>query len=73
MTSQILVPQAISAKVQPADASPSNSRITVAGNGAIPSERCASELQHLQAETAALLQQLQSLKQQRLASTQADS
>lgn len=61
MTSQTLVPQV----PQSAPQSLSSSRPPLQGN-------CATELQHLQADAEALLQQLQALKEQRLSTMKSD-
>ena len=57
MTSQTLVPQS--------SQSTSSSRLPLQGN-------CAAELEHLQADAEALLQQLQALKEQRLSTMQSE-
>lgn len=61
MTSQTLVPQVF----KPVPQSASSSRLPLQGN-------CATELQHLQADADALLQQLQALKEQRLSTMKSD-
>lgn len=61
MTSQTLVPQ----MSQSAPQSASSSRLPLQGN-------CATELQHLQADAEALLQQLQALKEQRLSTIKSE-
>ncbi|MBD2092181.1 hypothetical protein H6F67_20230 [Microcoleus sp. FACHB-1515] len=61
MTSQTLIPQVSQSAPQPA----SSSRLPLHGN-------CATELQHLQADAEALLQQLQALKEQRLSTMKSD-
>ncbi|NJL21237.1 MAG: hypothetical protein HC895_11095 [Leptolyngbyaceae cyanobacterium SM1_3_5] len=61
MTSQTLVPQVSHSASQ----SSSSYRPPLQGN-------CATELQHLQADADALLQQLQALKEQRLSTMKSD-
>lgn len=66
MTSQTLIHQASVHQVpQSAAQSMSSSRPPLQGN-------CAMDLQHLQADAEALLQQLQALKEQRLSTLKSD-